>query len=155
MSFTDTIREQIIASIVTEVADIRTSAGYNVDLGSTVKRARALHDKDKLPSVAVFPQVEENVPLPGKNNMAMIIRIEGLAKFGTENPSVVAEAMLGDIIKRMTDPSLTDVCGGLAESVQYTEGGLDDYPAEGQYTVGVYAIFKVNYKTKIGNPYSQ
>ena len=158
MAYTDTIREQIIASICAELVDIRTASGYNVDLGSTVKRAQKLNDKDKLPAVAVFPLTEDNEPIQGKNLLTMNVRIEGLSKFGSKNPSVVAEAMLGDIIKRMTNPTLNaadDIAGGFAESVRYLEGGVDDYPDDGQYSVGVFGIFAVNYKTKIGDPYNQ
>lgn len=155
MNFSETIREQIIKDIATQAATILTVAGYNVDLGSTVKRAQALHDKDKLPSIAVWPLPEENDSKSGRNNLTMNVRLEGLAKFGNVNPSVVAEAMLGDFIKCMANRSLTKAGGGLAESVQYKEGGTDNYPDAGQYTVGVYAIFGVTYKTNIGDPYNQ
>jgi len=153
MSFRETIREQIIGAIVTGLADIRTTSGYNVDLGSTVKRGQIISDKDVLPAVAAFPLGEDNEPIPGRNNLTMTVRIEGLAKFGNKNPSVVAEAMLGDIIYRMTHPSLS--ISALSEKIEYAEGGVDEYPDPGQYAVGCYAIFNVNYKTKIGDPFIQ
>lgn len=156
----NTIREQIIDSIVDELEDITVANGFNSDMGSNVKRAIRLIDKDNLPAVAVFPLTEDNEPLPGKNNLTMSVRLEALAKFGSVNPSVMAEKLLGDLIKRMTNPTLNavvgaDIAGGLAEKVQYLEGGVDDYPEAGKYTIGVYATFNVNYKTLIGNPYAQ
>jgi hypothetical protein len=154
MAFNDTIREQIIAAITTALEDIRTSAGYNLDMGLEVKRGVTISDKDKLPAVVVFALGEDNEPLPGKHNLRMTVRIECIEKFGSKNPSVVAEAMLGDIIKRMCDPT-SDVSGGLAEKVEYTDGGIDEYPEPGNWTIGCYAIFSVNYKTKIGDPYIQ
>lgn len=155
MSFTDTIRESIIQSIITGLEGIRTASGYNVDSGQNVIRARTFNDKDNLPAIGVFPLPETNAPIPGKNVLEMPVRLEASAKFGSTNASVFAEAILGDLIKRMTDPSLSDIAGGYADSVQYAEGGVDDYPKAGQYTIGVYAIFNVKYKTLKGNPYTQ
>lgn len=153
MAYRDTIREQIITNIDLALRDIRTASGFNVDLGSTVKRGETISDKDQLPAVAFFPLSENNEPIPGRNNLTMTVRVEALAKFGSKNPSVVAEAMLGDVIRRMTDRT-SKVCE-FTEKIEYSEGGVDEYPGGGEYTVGCYALFNVNYKTVIDDPFIQ
>jgi len=152
-----TIREQIISSIVSELADIKTANGYETNMGNTVKRGIRIIDKDRLPGVAIFAHVENNEPLSGRNNLKMNIRIEALANFGNVNPSVMAESMLGDLIKKAESLTISkkNSANGLAESIQYSEGGIEDYPESGQQLIGVSAIFTVNYKTINGDPYSQ
>jgi len=152
----DTIRETIISSIVTALGSIRTSGGYNTDAGRLVRRGQWITDQDQLPALSVMPLEEENTPVPGRHDLAMRVRVDGVYKyFQQQNPSVMAEKLLGDIIKRMTNPSLTAVHGGYAEKVQYSEGGVEEYPDPGHKTVAVYAIFAVNYKTNLGDPYNQ
>lgn len=151
----DTIREKIIASIVTSLGAIRTAAGYATEAGQLVKRAQEIVDKDTLPALEVLPFTESNEQRPGRNNLTMQLRVNGVAKFTSENPSVMAEKLLGDIIKRMTSPALTKPAGNYTDKIEYSEGGTDDYPKPGQMTVEVHATFQIFYKTKIGDPYNQ
>ena len=152
-----TIREQIISSIVSELADIKTANGYETNIGNTVKRGIRIVDRDRLPGVAIFAHVETNAPLSGKHNLKMPIRLEALADSGSVNPSIMAERMLGDLIKKAESLTVSkkNSTSGLAESIQYLEGGIEDYPEPGQQLIGVSAIFTVNYKTINGDPYSQ
>jgi hypothetical protein len=172
----------------------------------------------------------------GKMICSMPIRIEGLIAFGDSNPSVMAEAMLGDInenilgikwtlpftsgsteirvgntvtgetggaagyvcgvevtggswsggdaagnlfLRRLSgtfqaenlkvsddvvaatpgtingESAIASTTGGLAESIEYTGGGTDEYPDEGNMAVGVSAVFTMKYRTAIGDPYTQ
>jgi hypothetical protein len=43
----------------------------------------------------------------------------------------------------------------LADDIQYTEGGLEDYPEGGDVTVGASALFVIIYETESGNPFAQ
>lgn len=152
---TDSIEEKIISAIVSALAAIKVSSGYNTDAGMSIKRGLKLTDKDQLPGLSVMPGTESNNPIPGKNQLTLRVRIEGLQKYMSQNPSSLAIALKADIIKRMTNPSLTSADGGYADKVQYAEGGVEDYPEPGQYTIACYAAFDIVYKTKLGNPYSQ
>jgi len=233
---TTTIREQIILAVLSKVSQIRTANGYNTDCGATVLRAVKLVDPDKLPLTSVWPQPEEAVKEYGKMICSMPIRIEGLLKYGDSNPSVMAEAMLGDIIENILgiawtvpftagsteikvgntitgetggatgyvcgvevtggswsgsdaagnlslrrlsgtfqaenlkvngdvvaattgtitgESAIASTTGGLAESIEYTGGGTDEYPDDGNIAVGVSAVFTLKYKTTIGDPYTQ
>lgn len=152
---TDTIREKIIQSFETGLAAIRISGGYATDGGRLVKRGIKLTDKDQLPGLSLMPFTESNEGIPGRHVLTMRIRVDGLIKFLNINPSAAAEAMLGDIIKRVSDPALTSIHGGYADKVQYAEGGVEDYPDPGQFTIAVFATFEVKYKTNLGNPFTQ
>ena len=110
----DTIRESIIASIVSKLADVRTANSYNTDAGRLVKRGVRIVDQDTLPALSILPETEENEGIAGRHVLTMRLRVEGLIKYTSKNPSVVAEALLGDIIYRMTYPTLTAVDGGYA-----------------------------------------
>lgn len=98
---TNTIREEIILAVLAKVGQIRTANGYNTDCGSTVLRAVKLVDPDTLPLISVWPQPEEAVREYGTTVCSMPVRIEGLCAFGDSNPSIMAEAMLGDIIENI------------------------------------------------------
>jgi len=233
---TNTIREQIILAVIAKLGQIRTANGYNTDCGTTVLRTVKLADPDKLPFTSVWPQPEEAMREYGKMICSMPIRIEGLIAFGDSNPSVMAEAMLGDInenilgikwtlpftsgsteirvgntvtgetggaagyvcgvevtggswsggdaagnlfLRRLSgtfqaenlkvsddvvaatpgtingESAIASTTGGLAESIEYTGGGTDEYPDEGNMAVGVSAVFTMKYRTAIGDPYTQ
>lgn len=232
---TNTIREQIILAILARVAEILTTNGYNTGCGATVYRAKKLVDPDSLPLMTVWPGVETKTKQYGKSVCIMPIKIESLIEFGATNPSVMAEAMLGDIKENIlgiewTLPFTTgtteievgdtitgatstatayvvdvDVSGGtwgggdaagnltlrrkvgtfqaeslkvgggvvaattgvitgtsavenstnsLAESIEYVEGGTEEYPEDQNLSVGVAATFHITYSTNIGDPYN-
>ena len=152
----DTIREQIISAIETKLADITVANGYNTDIGKEVLRARKNVDPDSLPAVVIWPLPEIVERKSGKYICTMRTRLEGLMKFEENNPSVISEQILGDLIALMADPAKrSTLTAGLADDVFYSEGGTDDYPEEKDISVGASAIFAVIYKIKIGNPYSQ
>ncbi len=159
----DTIRELVILDYMSRLADITIANGYNTDCGSHVFRVRKMVDPDELPATIVWPQPEKAEAEYGALNCTMTIRVEGLAKFGTTNPSVVAEQILGDLKKCILAPEnlLTSPDTGWSrspdyiDSIVYTDGGTDEYPEEGALTVGASAIFEVAYHTRLDDPYSQ
>ncbi len=46
-----------------------------------------------------------------------------------------------------------DPTGGYAESIEYAEGGTDEYPDPAEPRVGAYAVYNIIYKTMAGSPY--
>lgn len=160
---TDTIREIIIKDFIARLSVITVANGYATACGSKVLRARKTVDPSELPAIIVFPQMETAVHLAGFLQCAMTMKIEGIATFGTEEPSVIAERILGDLKKCILAPEnlLTSPHSGWSrspdyiDSIIYTGGGPNDYPDEGQMTVGCSASFDVGYTTKINDPCSQ
>lgn len=234
---TTTIREQIITAVKTKVAEIRTANGYNTDCGADVLRAIKLVDPERLPLSAIWPQSEEATSEYGKVVCIMPIRVECMLAFGINNPSEMAEKMLGDMLENIfgaewTLPFITGtseisigdtitgatseaagyVCGveitsgtwaggdaagnlslrrvagdfhatenikisdavvaatngaitgesaietttnDLAESIEYAGGGTDEYPDDGNISIGTSVLINIKYVTEIGNPYAQ
>ena len=233
----DTIREQIIQAIIAKLADIRMTRGFATDLGSHVYRAAMTIPTDQTPAVSVIPGVEECTRSYATQLCTMPVRVLGVARHLSENPSVVAERMLGDIIRCLLEPEavlpftsgsraplpgemifgatslasatvlqvmlaagswaagtaagtirLRDQSGtfvdevlsvtgtadcasisgdsvpgpgfvaataGLADEMAFLGGGTEDYPESIDIATTVTAIFRVNYRTIIGNPYEQ
>ncbi|MBN1613934.1 MAG: hypothetical protein JW950_05665, partial [Deltaproteobacteria bacterium] len=118
--------------------------------------ARTRFDPDDLPCVVVWPQEETAENKYGRSRHVMPVNIEGLMNFGSGDPSVIGEQMLGDLIKCFTDQAWvqTDSPAHFFESIEYAGGGTSA-PYEGDKTVAAVARFNVVYWTAIGDPYSQ
>ena len=234
----DTIREQIIQAVISKLAIIRTANGYNTEAGATVERALQNLDPADLPGCVVWPKAETRDPDYGSGAMIMPLQVEGLQLHGTDNPSVVAEQLLGDLIEAMVGivwslaftsggtyeiqagdavegvtsgasalvqavslasgswaggdaagtltlrrvdgtfqaetlnvgseidvatiagaPSGTDpvsaTTGDLADSINYTGGGIDEYPERSTQATGVVTNWEIRYRTLNGDPYHQ
>ena len=109
-----TIREQIILAIISKLAVIRTAKGFHTDMGANVQRAKKKLDPDELPACVVWPKLEEAGNQYGSALHMMPVQIEGQALHGAENPSVVSEKMLGDLIEAMA---------GIVWTLAFTGGG--------------------------------
>lgn len=159
----DTIREIIIQDFISRLAVITQANGYNTAIGGNVLRARKHVDPDEMPCCVVWPGTETAEASYGSNNCRMTMRIEGLAVFGTENPSVVSERILGDLKQCIFQPGnafSSPPAGWLRspdyiDSLSYTGGGTEEYPDEGQKTTGAMISVEVEYTEDIGDPYSQ
>ena len=148
----DTIRERIIQNIMTRLGLIRTANGYLTAIGANVYRVRKRLEEEECPGCVVFPRPEEGSVTYGRQVCDMPVDVEAAALFGDTNASIVAEQLLGDLIKALI---ATDPTGGLAESVQYVSGGTPEYPEDGDLSVGVTVRVMVKYETLKGNPFSQ
>ncbi len=109
-----TIREQIIAATTLKLADILVSNGYATGIGARVERVRPVFQPAELPAISVTPQPETAERLYGKVVCTMPVVCEGFALHGTDNPSVVAEKILGDLIACLT---------GIERLLGFTSGG--------------------------------
>ncbi len=166
----NTIRELIIQEILARAATLRIALSpviYNTDCGDNVFRARLKVDPDELPCIVLWPQTEEAENKHGQALHRMPLRIEGIALFGADNPSVVSERILGDLIRCFTSPtwdrrrlvvspaSPVTYLAPYAESIVYQGGGTDSYPEEGSMTIGAYVKLLITYWTAMGDPYTQ
>lgn len=151
----DTIRQLIISAIESGLSSIRIKEGYQTDIGVRVEVVRSKIDKEQLPAVVIWPQVETAEKIHRKSKITMPVRVEAVLTFNPEqNPSVIIERMLGDLRKRME--SLTeDITGGYGDHIEYTQGGADNYPEPGDTVAACAVVYNVVYKTIAGDPYSQ
>ncbi len=158
-----TIREIVILDFIARAANIRITNGYATDCGVHVFCARKKIDSDELPATDIWPGTETPVHQYGKRSNTMKMKIEGIAEFGVSEPSVMSEKILGDLKKCFLAPEnlLTSPHSGWSRSpdyidgIVYTGGGIDDYPDDGQVSVGAYATFDVTYTENINDPCSQ
>jgi len=109
-----TIREQIIAAVVTRLAVVLTAKGFNTSAGTYVARAGVNLDQDNVPALNVIPQSETVRHEYGASHHEMLVKVEAVAVHGTTNASVVAEQLLGDLIEAMC---------GIRWSLAFTSGG--------------------------------
>jgi hypothetical protein len=165
----ETIRELIIQELIARAAVMRTTGSpalYATDIGATVLRERGKVPPGDQPCTVVCPASEESKNIHGKQLHQMPVQIYGLAKFGTEDPSVVKERILGDLIRCFTSPtwdrrrpipgsSPAAFLPPLMESIVYQMGGTDGTLEDGSVSVGVPATFLVTYYTAIGDPCGQ
>ncbi|MBF0395772.1 MAG: hypothetical protein HQK78_03295 [Desulfobacterales bacterium] len=151
MNFKETVREQVITVIIDRLKEIVKTYGYNTNCGQNVIRARKSIDPDELPAIVVWPLNEEAEKKYGQMFCTMEFKIESLKKFESENPSIVAEQMLGDMINAMTYSPISP----LIEDITYTSGGLNEYPDAGELVVSSFTTFNVKYSFLTGNPYCQ
>jgi hypothetical protein len=158
----DTIRETIIKDFLTRGAVITTANGYNTNIGANAFRARKTIDPDELPASVLWPGAEKAENQYGVSACTMQLKIEGIAVHGLTNPSVVSEQILGDLKKcflsqydTTTSPPTGWNRSAYIDGIVYAGGGLDEYPDEGQLTVGAYINLEVTYHTKLDDPYAQ
>ena len=151
----DTIREKILLQIMTRLSIIKVSGGYHTNIGDRVLRVRKAIDPDELPASVLWPLPEEAEQLSyGNLRCSMPIKVTAFLNFGAENPSVVSEKVLGDLIKCLTSSSWVRSPDYISD-IAYRGGGSDEYPEEGETVVGTHADFAVVYETENGDPYSQ
>jgi len=150
----NTIREIIIQDFVTRLALITTAGGYATNIGTHVLRARKKIDPSELPAVIIWPGAETPYHKSGALFCVMTVKLEGIALFGTEDPSVIAEKILGDLKKCVLATNWTRTPEYI-DGIVYTGGGDSDSPDDGQTTAGAYVSFDVKYQTKLDDPCSQ
>jgi len=156
----NTIREQIISAYQTRLGVIRTVSGYNTNCGANVYRATPAVESDISAAVVLWPKTEEVIREHyGQYNSTMTLRVEGFSEFDptsaltADHPSVIQEAMLGDIIKCMTD--LDVIVSSKLDDILYVTGGPAEMPGDQDTRVAVFAEFEIKYRFNIGDPYSQ
>ena len=100
---TDTIRERIVSAIVTGLAAVRTTAGYNTEIGAAVYRARSAMDPDDAPLTNVFAGRETAIAdRYGRTRITLPVTVEAAATFTGDAHYTTEELLLGDLIEAMT-----------------------------------------------------
>jgi hypothetical protein len=159
-----TIRELIIQELITRAAVIKPST-YATSIGLKAYRARTKVSPNETPCINIIPQIETATYMYGKVKHNMPVKIDGLAAFGSTDPSVYSEMILGDLIKcftsqswdrrrpKATSPVTYD--DAYAERIIYTDGGLGNPTEENELVTGASIGLLVTYWTKIGDPSAQ
>lgn len=113
---TTTIKNRIIVAAIARLEIIREKYGYNFDGGEYVLRAIRKRDSKKKAAITVWPDMDEVSPHYGADFLEFPLIVEGESAFSTtENPSEIAEAIMGDLIEALT---------GVLYALPFTSGGL-------------------------------
>ena len=103
----NTIREQIILAYLSRIAAWTTANGYNYGCAGTIKRAES-PNIDDLPAVVLWPGDEEFEFRYDETISTMILKFEAMVSAGSgDNKSVIQEKLIGDLVKILTDSSVT------------------------------------------------
>lgn len=93
------IRERILVSFGTRLADVRTSNQYASDMGAEVFRSFLPSIDSRIaPCVGYYIDMEENTALYARKEVRVLpVRVQGVAEFGSVLPPVMAERLYADI----------------------------------------------------------
>ena len=159
----DTIRELIVKELLARAAVIRSGGSpelYATDCGMEVLRCCIDIGSNELPCANVIPQDEEAENANGKCRHRMPVAVEGVAIFGDDDPSIISERILGDLVRCFTSPAWerarpagSPLLPPYIESIVYQAGGAR-LPRESGTVTGAMARFQVTYWTAIGDPCS-
>jgi len=153
-----TIRHQIIDAVTARLTVYPwQSASFTVIPGRTVFDPTA----DPLPILALIPEREETTKgRYGVDDNSMPITLSAILRLNLKEGEVesaieLAEPVLGEVHKAAcqaaTHPTLID----LVDSIDYTGGGVDQWPGEqGQTIVTVGISLTIRYSTDTNNPYA-
>lgn len=159
----NTIRELVILDFIARASEITVANEYNTDIGTNVLRARKKVDPDDLPLTVIWAGAETAEHKSGYIKCKMQMKFDGLMEFGSTDPSVISEQIIGDLKKCFLAPenNLSSPPSGWSRSPDYIDGivytgsGPGEPPDDGQTTAGAYITLDVSYYSKLNDPYSQ
>lgn len=125
---TDSIREQILTNFGTRLTTILKSNQYNSDMGKTVLRSfLPAVDGSLCPAIGFHVNDEENIAMYHRDEQKELpIRVQGVSKFGSILPPIMAEKVYADICECVL---------GTEYSLGYDSGGTNE-ASEGDQVVG-------------------
>jgi hypothetical protein len=147
----DTIREKLIKALKTRLEGYLSFVTLS---GATVYRGllRFQETIEDLPVISIVPREEVGeLQAYGESDNAMEINIYAVVALGTANPSELAEAVFGELLKAVFSGG--DLTG--SKAFIYTGGGPESYPDElGQPVMTIKVSVAVGYATDHGDPYN-
>lgn len=138
----DTIREQVIAAFTARAQALSTN---------TVERTRRQHPEGNEINISVWDGEDEAIGKKfGIQELSFPIALQ-IQWRPDINPSIAANAMMGDVVKVMLSTDST--FNGLAKSMDYLSS-TPEYPADGSGYISLAIIFNIYYATQLGNPFA-
>lgn len=140
----DTIREQIIQNVVTLCADLTTN---------TVDRVQRYHAVNSATNVSIWDA--EDIPEPSQYGVqhAYFPITVYLQWQNTDNASVEANEVLGNVLSLFYAPGSDTTFGGLARRLTYA-GAVPTYPEDGSNLTALEVSFNIYYATVLGDPFT-
>lgn len=142
---TDTIREQIIAAFTD-----RAAALSNLP----VERVQRSVNESKERFISVWDGADQTEAIDyGIERIRFALMLECIWQHGTDNPSISANALIGEVITTMIGPNTDKTFGGLATNIT-RQSATPDYPEAGSDYTALSVVFVVSYATLAGDPYT-
>lgn len=139
----DTIRERIITAFAARAAILSNLP---------VERAQRSIGEGNERFVSIWDGDEQaQAPNYGQQVLQFSIAIESIWKHGADNPSVAANALMGEIISTMLNADRT--YAGIANKTALS-GASPRYPEDGSDYTTLTVIFNISYTTVMGDPYT-
>jgi len=147
----DSIREQILQAIQTQLETITAANGYDNTV-LTVERVRQTFFDDELPAIGIWDEAEETTLHHNKAYQAMEVRLDAIIDAGTSNRSVALNKMRADLKKAIQSGDIT--FGGISNRLDIN-GFEPAYPDDDDNTqVTGSMTITVEYYETIDDPYS-
>lgn len=139
----DTIREQNIKAVQTRVKPLSTLP---------IERAQRSVNESNARFVSLWDGEDQsvNVDYTGQT-LQFPLAVECVWKAGNANPSVSANALIGEVVKTVMTGSKT--LGGLSNSIEYVSA-TPTYPDDGSKHTSLVVTFLINYTTVKGDPFT-
>jgi len=149
------IRAQVVAQLDALFKKIKTTAGYNSNLGSYVFWWRDTPlQVSELPGVVLRDTVESTVRAIGQHEHALAI--EATILIESSDSGATARNIIADVIKALGTNVSPNVClGGYAEDISPVESEVMEVEHEGIKGYGIDLKFTVTYATPPFDPYTQ
>jgi hypothetical protein len=150
----DSIRETILQSLESQLANMTTDNGYDFTVSSaSIQRARRFFDEDELPAIGIFDG-EETLAYDFNDTRAdMLVRVEFHADARYTNRSIMLNRMKANLEKCIMSQDTTHSAKAGGSRINSMEMRLPD--DDDSTVVTAVAIVLINYTTVTGNPYSQ
>ena len=147
----NSIRQQIVTALDTLLKGIKTTAGYETNLGNNVHWWRGEPVTiAEMPALLCRETVRTTSQTGGAQEHDMTVTIEIHVNSGDDGATM--RKAIADVVKRI-GTSLT--LGGLVADIQYGSGGEGSYVDHDGNKIFVTALsFSVLYETLNWNPYS-
>ncbi|MBI4720827.1 MAG: hypothetical protein HY770_06330 [Chitinivibrionia bacterium] len=152
-----TLTERIIADLIEVMCGAIWTKAYTSGGGAYVPVVGDTVTGHASTATALIAGITVTTGSMGAGTAAGVLTLRRLSgTFRAENLDIGAHLDVATIAGAPAPQShLAAATLSLAESLDYTGGGVENYPEQGHTTSGAVAVFNVGYSTIIGNPYSQ
>jgi len=148
---TQSIRAQIIQAIAERAQNILVMLPGGREADPDVLWARSRLKPEELPAIVVTP--EPDTPgdeAYGADLLTIPITISAACLLGKNHPVDLGEFILAQMRKAI--PGNDTTIGGLAETIRYAGGGVEEYPDRNDQAMVVVVTFEIDYETATNNP---
>lgn len=151
----DSLRQKIVAAIVTRMRTILTANGYATNIGSNVYDWRTQFHEDELPAVSVCDLTAETVTPDGVSNPRRVAHLLGVQirihAVRDETPDNIRR-MIADVTRAIgTDDRWHSGGVGLAMTTRPVRDGFL-IPQDSFEVIGGFVEIEVSYLTEKWNP---